>query len=231
MVAIDGPSGSGKSTVARAVAVRLGLRYLDTGAMYRAWTWWLLSQRGGVPPAREVESIGLPRIDVGTSPERPWIRVAGVDVAEQIRLPEVTAAVSAVSAVPWVRTRLVEQQREVIGRGGIVVEGRDIGTTVAPSATVKVFLVASAQVRAARRARELARADVERVRHDLSRRDAQDSTRAASPLVRARDAQEVDTTARSVDDVVDLICGFVDEAMSLDMSAHHAAQSSSSPAP
>src|SRR3954451_10855951 len=150
---MDGPSGSGKSSTARGVAAKLGLRYLDTGAMYRAMTWWML--RRGVPvdePAAIAERCGEPVIETGTDPQHPTITVDGMDVAAAIRTPEVTGAVSAVSAVPQVRARLLELQHAAIAAAadadvdgaGIVVEGRDIGSVVAPDADVKVYLTADA---------------------------------------------------------------------------------------
>ena len=212
VIAIDGPSGSGKSTVARRVAQRLRLRYLDTGAMYRAVTWQVLQV--GVDPADPSalaawltpDQLDRMTVAIGTDPRRTRISVGGVDVATAIRSAPVTAAVSAVAAVPAVRRWLVERQRELIADGGIVVEGRDIGTTVAPDAPVKVFLTASGEVRAARRHREedvgSAPAEVARTQAELERRDRLDSTRSASPLVRAADSIEVDSTHLGVAEVV-----------------------------
>ena len=149
VIAIDGPSGSGKSSTSRGVAARLGLRYLDTGAMYRAMTWWLLRHGVDVHDAAAVAArVDEPEILSGTDPLGPTILVDGVDVGLAIRSDEVNAAVSPVSAVPEVRARLVELQREAIGDGGIVVEGRDIGSVVAPDADVKVYLTADAAARA-----------------------------------------------------------------------------------
>ncbi|HZC25876.1 MAG TPA: (d)CMP kinase [Actinopolymorphaceae bacterium] len=215
VVAIDGPSGSGKSSASRGVARRLGLRYLDTGAMYRAITWWLLREGVRVDDAEAVavHSAG-PVLDVGTDPKGPTIAVDGIDVSRPIRSREVTNAVSAVSAVPAVRTRLVDLQRELIGAGGIVVEGRDIGTTVAPDADVKVFLTAHADERARRRAAEGlagARVEVGLTRQEMVRRDKVDSGRAASPLTQAADAVVVDTTALDLQQVIDQICALAVE--------------------
>src|SRR4051812_37613793 len=143
VIAVDGPSGAGKSSVSRAVASALGLRYLDTGSMYRALTWWLLHKGVDVHDADAVASgAARPDIVAGTDPAAPTILVDGTDVAEPIREDDVTAAVSAVAAVPQVRDRMLRLQRAAIGSGGIVVEGRDIGTVVAPDAQVKVFLTA-----------------------------------------------------------------------------------------
>ncbi|MFI0416797.1 (d)CMP kinase [Spongiactinospora gelatinilytica] len=209
---MDGPSGSGKSSASRGVARALGLRYLDTGAMYRAVTWWMLQQ--GVEPADPAAIAARaadPVLDVGTDPDGPTIAVGGVDVAGPIRGPEVTAAVSAVSAVPEVRARLVAAQRAVIGSGDIVVEGRDIGTVVAPGAQVKVYLTASAEARALRRTAELAGTTVEAQRAAMARRDALDSTRKADPLVRADDAVELDTTTLTLDEVIAEVLRLVKE--------------------
>jgi len=208
VVAIDGPSGSGKSTVARQVASALGLRYLDTGAMYRAVTW--LALREGVPAEDEAALIGLAEtadLEITADPVGPRICAAGVDVSNEVRSPQVTAAVSAVSAVPGVREAMVCRQREIIGEGGIVVEGRDIGTAVAPGAAVKVFLTADAAVRADRRdrqdgGREAASEGVAATAAQMARRDAADSTRAASPLRQPPDALVIDSSALAIDQVV-----------------------------
>lgn len=214
-VAVDGPSGSGKSSVSRAVASALGLRYLDTGAMYRAMTWWMLHHGVDVGDDRLVAQVaGKPDIVSGTDPAAPAITVDGVDVAGPIRGQEVTAAVSAVSAVPEVRARLVALQREIIGAGGIVVEGRDIGTVVAPGAELKVYLTASEEARAARRSAELAHdpaVTVDATRADLARRDAADSGRATAPLTMADDAVLVDTTEMDRDAVVEHLLVLVHE--------------------
>lgn len=219
VVAIDGPAGTGKSSTSKAVAVRLGLRYLDTGAMYRAMTWWMLSSRIDPADAAAVAmAADKPVLESGTDPRAPAIAVDGVDVSGPIRSQEVTAAVSAVSAVPEVRTRLVELQRaavaEAAASGGIVVEGRDIGTTVLPDATLKIFLTATPEVRAARRSGELKGAQavgVEATREALVRRDAIDSGRKTSPLAKADDAVEVDTSELTLDQVVEAVVTLVDQ--------------------
>jgi cytidylate kinase len=203
VVAIDGPAGSGKSTVARAVAAALGLEVLDTGAMYRAVTLAVLA--AGADPADPeacAAAARAARIDLGSR-----VVLDDRDVTEAIRGPEVTAAVSAVSAHPAVREVLVGHQRAwAEAHGGAVVEGRDIGTVVFPQATLKVFLTASDGERARRRALDEAAADrtvdVAEVQADLARRDRLDSGRAASPLVAASDAVPVDSTDRTIDDVV-----------------------------
>ncbi len=211
VVAVDGPSGSGKSSTSRGVASRLGLRYLDTGAMYRAITWWML--RAGVDvqdPAAVAARVDEPEIVSGTDPSAPTITVDGTDVALAIRTEEVTAAVSPVSAVPEVRARLLELQRATIGRGGIVVEGRDIGSVVAPDAAVKVFLTADPAARAERRALEEGGSDVAATRESLLSRDRIDSGRAASPLTMPDGAVHVDTTTYTLDQVVARVVDLVE---------------------
>jgi cytidylate kinase len=203
VVAVDGPSGSGKSTVSRRLAAALGARYLDTGAMYRAVTLAVL--RAGVDP-HDADAVAKVAAEAdlasGTDPEHPSICLDGEPVDLEIRGAEVTGAVSAVAAVPAVRRLLVAQQREIIGTdGGIVVEGRDIGTVVAPHADLKVYLTASADARAQRRSSELA-VDLQLTAADLARRDRLDSTRAADPLAPAPDAVELDSTEFGVDEVV-----------------------------
>lgn len=215
VVAVDGPSGSGKSSVSRDVARQLGLRYLDTGAMYRAMTWWMLHNGVDVADAAAVAAAAdKPELVSGTDPSGPTVTVDGIDVAGPIRGPEVTGAVSAVSAVPEIRTRLVAMQRAVIGSGGIVVEGRDIGTVVAPGAALKVYLTASEAARAARRNAESddPATDVNATQADLARRDALDSGRATAPLAMAADGVLVDTTEMGRDQVVEHLLGLVAKA-------------------
>lgn len=214
VVAVDGPSGSGKSSTARGVADRLGLAYLDTGAMYRAMTWALL-QRGtdlndAEAIARDAEHV---TISSGTDPLAPTIEVDGHDVSGPIRGVDVTANVSLVAAVPRVRELLVLRQRETVEASpdGIVVEGRDIGSVVLPDAPVKIYLVADPAARAARRAAELGGIDASATEADLARRDEIDSTRAASPLAKAPDAVEIDGTHLTLDQVVDAIVALVDD--------------------
>jgi cytidylate kinase len=212
VVAVDGPSGSGKSSTARGVADRLGLAYLDTGAMYRAMTWALL--QGGTDLsdptaiARDAENVV---VSSGTDPLAPVIEVDGRDVSGPIRSAEVTGNVSLVAAVPRVRELLVERQRETVeaSPGGIVVEGRDIGSVVLPEAPVKVYLVADPAARAARRAAELGSIDATATQADLARRDEIDSTRVASPLAKAPDAVEIDGTHLTLNQVVDTIVALV----------------------
>ncbi len=212
VVAMDGPSGSGKSSVSRGVARALGLRYLDTGAMYRAMTWWMLQQGVDLADHAAIAArCGEPRIVSGTDPDGPAIHVDGVDVAGPIREAEVTGAVSAVAAVPEVRARLVALQREIIGDGDIVVEGRDIGSVVCPDATVKIYLTASAEARARRRSAELAGTTVEAQQEAMARRDTLDSTRKADPLSMAAGAVELDTTALTLEEVVAEVLRLVKE--------------------
>ena len=199
VIAIDGPAGSGKSTVARAVAGRLGLDYLDTGAMYRSVA--LAALRQGIDPSNaEVVATLAQRlqIDVGEA-----VVVDGVDATVEIRSPEVTRVVSVVAANPEVRREMVRRQRDWAGRrGGGVIEGRDIGSVVFPEADVKVYLTASDEERASRRSREVRDLDYGTVAADIARRDHADSTRHASPLAVAGDAVVIDTTGKSVDEVV-----------------------------
>ena len=217
VVAMDGPSGSGKSSTARGVARELGLRYLDTGAMFRAMTWWMLQHGVDVDDSAAVaKHADTPVLVSGTDPDAPTISVDGTDVAGPIRSPEVTTSVSAVSKVPAVRERLLEVQREIIGDGGIVVEGRDIGTVVAPDAEVKVYLTADPSARARRRTAEMltpaAAADRAATESDLLRRDRIDSGRASAPLVMAADAQHIDTTPYTLEQVVEQVVTLVREA-------------------
>jgi CMP/dCMP kinase len=203
VVAIDGPSGSGKSTVSRRLAAALDAAYLDTGAMYRAVTWAVLRDGVDLHDPEAVAKVAVEaELSITVDPHDPHIAVDGQRVDQPIRGPEVTAAVSTVAAVPTVRRLLVARQREIIaGADRIVVEGRDIGTVVVPEAELKVFLTAEARERARRRSAETA-APQGATERDLARRDRLDSTRAASPLQRADDAVEFDTTGVSIDEVV-----------------------------
>ncbi|WP_375490130.1 (d)CMP kinase [uncultured Jatrophihabitans sp.] len=202
VVALDGPSGTGKSTVARRLAARLSARYLDTGAMYRAATVAVLHADVDLDDQVAIAAtVEAAQIEISTDPDNTWVTLDGVAVDGEIRTADTTAAVSAVSAVPAVRAQLVAAQRELIDSGGIVVEGRDIGSVVWPTARPKVYLTASARARAERRAGEVG-ADVDSVAADIARRDGLDSSRAASPLTQAADAIELDTTELDIDDVV-----------------------------
>ncbi|WP_240755727.1 (d)CMP kinase [Nocardioides iriomotensis] len=214
VVAMDGPSGSGKSSTSRGVATRLGLRYLDTGAMFRAMTWWMLQQGVDVDdPAAVAARVDAPLMVSGTDPQAPTITVDGTDVAAAIRTQEVTSSVSQVSVVPEVRERLLREQRDIIGSGGIVVEGRDIGTVVAPDADVKVYLTADPEARATRRTAEMAGSTVQATQADLLRRDRIDSGRATAPLTMADDAHHIDTTPYTLDEVIAQVVALVEQAL------------------
>ncbi|MCX4509947.1 MULTISPECIES: (d)CMP kinase [Streptomyces] len=220
IVAIDGPSGTGKSSTSKAVAAELGLSYLDTGAQYRAITWWMISNGIDVDdPAAIASASGKPVIESGTDPAAPTITVDGLDASGPIRTQEVTSKVSAVSAVPEVRARITELQRTIASAAakvakGIVVEGRDIGTTVLPGADLKIFLTASPEARAARRSGELKgkeATDLAATREALVKRDAADAGRKTSPLAKADDAVEVDTTELTLSQVIECVVALVEE--------------------
>ena len=205
VIAIDGPAGAGKSTVARTLAERLGFTYLDTGAMYRCVA-LALSERGG-DPAAVAEAV---RIELGGR-----VLLDGRDVTEAIRAPAVSDAASEVSADPGVRRALVRKQQAILGDGDWVAEGRDIGTAVCPDAKVKVFLTASAEARAHRRAAELG-TDFEAVLAQQRRRDERDQRREHSPLVPADDAVPVDTTGLDLDEVLGQILALVAQAREIE---------------
>jgi cytidylate kinase len=211
VVAIDGPSGSGKSTVARGVARALGIGYLDTGAMYRAVTWLALDRGVALDDdAALTELAEHADLVLSSDPDEHLVIVAGIEVTAAIRGEDVTRAVSRVSAVPGVRKALVRRQREVIAAGPVAVEGRDIGTTVAPDAPVKVFLTADPAARAERRGRELAgpamdHTVVAATEEALRTRDAADAGRATSPLAQAADALVIDSTDLTATEVVGLV--------------------------
>jgi cytidylate kinase len=202
VIAIDGPAGSGKSTVAQRLASRLGLDYLDTGAMYRGVTFAAL--RRGIDPADADDVAAMARtleLDVADV-----VMVDGVDATIEIRGPEVTRAVSIVAANPAVRAELVERQRFwAKERGGGVMEGRDIGTVVFPDAELKVYLTASPEIRAERRSKEVTDLDYQVVAADLARRDALDQGREASPLSQAGDAYLLDTSDLTIDEIVETL--------------------------
>lgn len=203
VIAIDGPAGSGKSTVAKALAARLGLEYLDTGAMYRSVTFAAL--RRGVDPGDDA-AVGRLALDVAIDLRPDGVVVDGADATIEIRGPEVSRAVSIVAANPQVRAEMVQRQRDwVAARGGGVLEGRDIGTVVFPDAELKVYLTADPEVRAQRRAKEVTDLDYETVAADLARRDALDQGREVSPLAEAEDAFLLDTTGLSVEEIIDVI--------------------------
>ena len=207
IVAIDGPAGAGKSSLARALAGRIGAAYLDTGAMYRALTWLALREGADLDDAAGLAALaaGHPsRLTPG--PDGPRVEIAGADVTAAIREPRVTAEVSRVATHTPVRAAMVDLQRALLGSGDWVADGRDIGTVVAPDAAVKVFLTASADERARRRGRDLARAGHavahEDLLRDIERRDAVDSGREASPLAVADGATVIDTTDMTPEQVI-----------------------------
>lgn len=210
IIAVDGTSGSGKSSTCRGVADRLGLAYLDTGAQFRAMTWWMLEHGVDVHDADAVAArAGEPTLVSGIDPLAPTIHVDGTDVGEAIRTQRVTDAVSPVSTVPAVRSRLLDLQRAIIAEAitgpGIVVEGRDIGSVVAPEAPVKLYLTADPAARALRRAAERGEQDaaaIEATRASLLDRDRIDSGRATAPLTMAEGAVHLDTTPYSLEEVI-----------------------------
>ena len=200
VIAIDGPSGSGKSSASRGVARELGLRYLDSGAMYRALTWWFMEQGADPGDAALVAARAAePVIEVSTSPDDPWTCVDGRDVSREIRTPEVSAQVSVVARVPAVRAHLIAGMRAVIAAAdpGIVAEGRDIGTVVASNAQLKVFLTADPDARARRRAAELC-ADAAETEAAQARRDRLDAAQSE----KAADALLLDATDLTLDEVI-----------------------------
>lgn len=218
IIAIDGPAGSGKSTVAKALAARLGIHYLDTGAMYRSVAYRALAEGIALEDERALTALAEAtpiRFDhADNSPVPTSVYAGGEDVTTAIRTPEVDAAVSAAARVPGVRAAMVPRQRD-LAAGSAVVEGRDIGTVVFPDAEVKVFLTASPRERARRRHVEQAQAghDVthEQVLERLQRRDAADESRETSPAVKAPDAEQIDTTGLSIDEVVERIARIAEE--------------------
>jgi CMP/dCMP kinase len=226
VVAIDGPSGSGKSTVARGVASRLGFGYLDTGAMYRAVTWLVLDAGLALSTLAEQADqlqtlLAESPLQISTDPGDRHVSIAGHDVTEVIRGSEVTTAVSAVAATPVVRAHLSVLQRTmaataVAERGGIIVEGRDIGTVIFPDARLKIWLTASPEARGRRRATELSdgtqpeTSAIQGTLEQLAKRDGLDSTRQVSPLQRAEDAHVLDTTPLSAEQVIDAVLALWD---------------------
>ena len=217
-VAIDGPVGAGKSTIARAAAKRLGFVYCDTGALYRAIGLYC-SRKGvdlkdGSAVAAKLPEISL-NIRITDGLQRVFLN--GEDVSEEIRLPEISMAASAVSAVPEVRAALLDLQRDMAKSQSVIMDGRDIGTVVLPNADVKIFLTAKPEIRAKRRYDELVKKGVETsfddVLADLNKRDYDDSHRAAAPLKQAEDAVLADTSELDFDGSVDLICGIIENTL------------------
>jgi CMP/dCMP kinase len=235
VVAIDGPSGSGKSTVSRAVATRLGLRYLDTGAMYRAVTWAALDR--GIDPADTAAVADLARrltIDVVTDPAAAGVTVDGIDVTDDIRRTRISAAVSAVATNLDVRRELVRRQQQIVGSGEMVVEGRDITTVVAPDADVRILLTATPSERVNRRAREVHGRDDESAlaatRDQVVRRDADDSS-VAQFLEAAAGVVELDTSTLTLEQVIATVLRLVEEATSHSADGRHAPTSAGKAGP
>lgn len=217
-VAIDGPASAGKSTVAKLVAKRFGYIYCDTGAMYRSVT--LAALERGIDLSQDdwVSELAN-QITITFAPGDPQkVFIDGHEVTQAIRSTEVAQHVSTVAAIPAVRSRMVELQRQIAQEGGIVMDGRDIGTTVLPDAPVKIFMVASAHERARRRfldnqERGIDDGSIEELQRAIELRDQKDSTRAVSPLVKAADAYQLDTTHLTIEQVVDQIAGRIEKTL------------------
>lgn len=214
IVAIDGPAGSGKSTVAKNIARRLEFTYLDTGAMYRAVSLKFLKNSINYSDSEELKrELEDTELDINMG----MIYIDGEDVTAEIRKREVTAEVSKVAAIREVRKSMVEKQREIAKGKRIIMDGRDIGTTVFPDADVKVFLVATPQERARRRVKDYEKlgqkAEFEEILKEINKRDKEDSEREESPLVKAQDAVEIDTTIMGIEDVENIICELIEKKM------------------
>lgn len=217
-IALDGPSGAGKSTVAKAVSKRLGITYLDTGALYRALGLKAVSDNTPVTDAKAVEKC-LENVDVTIeySDGNQRVLLDGEDVSDKIRTPEISMAASAVSAIPYVRKKLLGLQRDIAAKNNVILDGRDIGTVVLPHAEFKFFLTASAEIRAKRRYDELCakgeKVSYEEVLKDVNARDCNDSTRAIAPLKKAYDATEIDSDGLTAEQVADIIVSAVTEVV------------------
>ena len=209
VVAIDGPAGAGKSTVAQLAAKQLGYTYIDTGAMYRAVAWKTLQQGQEVTDELILEVVKDIDVNLQYADGKTKVTVDGTDVSAAIRTPEVSGIVSQVAALGPVRVKMVDLQRKMAERGGVLMDGRDIATNVLPNADVKIFLTASIEERAQRRWKELQQKGydmtLEKLQQDIAARDKADSEREISPLVQAEDATLLDTTGLSIDEVVERI--------------------------
>lgn len=211
-IAVDGPSGSGKSTISRALAKKYELQYLDTGAMYRAVTAWLLNNNDDLPPNWD-NQISRVSMRVTTDPENFQISIANRDVTDEIRTQRITDSVSKVSALPTVRNWMVDLQRSMMNQSsGIVMEGRDIGTVVMPNADVKIFIEADLIERTARRANELGQSS-DITQDSLKSRDQMDSTRTISPLIRAEDSVLLDTTHLDLSEAIQSAIEIVENSL------------------
>ena len=211
VVAIDGPAGAGKSTVAQLAAKELGYTYIDTGAMYRAVAWKVLQQGGEVTDEKILAVVSDIDVDLSYENGKTTVRVDGQDVTSEIRTPEVSHIVSKVAALGPVREKMVDLQRKMAERGGVLMDGRDIATNVLPGADVKIYLTASIAERAKRRYKELREkglaVDLADIEHDIAARDKADMEREISPLVQADDATLLDTTGMTIPEVVARIIG------------------------
>lgn len=209
VVAIDGPAGAGKSTVAQLAARKLGCTYIDTGAMYRAVAWKTLQQEKPVTDELILDVVKDVHVELAYVEGKTTVSVDGTDVTGEIRTPEVTAIVSQVAALGPVRSRMVELQRRMAAKGSVLMDGRDIATSVLPDANVKIFLTASIEERARRRFKEMQAkgydVSLEELQKDIAARDKADSEREISPLVQAPDAELLDTSNMGIDEVVQAI--------------------------
>jgi len=215
IIAIDGPAGAGKSTVARAVARRLGYLFINTGAMYRAVAWKALRRGVSLDDTERIGQLARePLIELTGGVDSMRVLIDGRDITNEIATPQISQAASVVSAIPTVRRALVARQQQMGRAGGVVIEGRDIGTQVFPNAEVKIYLDASSEARAQRRfdedrARGVAVSSVAEMRAEIEQRDFRDKTRADSPLIQAEDAICIDSSAMAIEEVVERILGIV----------------------
>ena len=218
IIAIDGPAGSGKSTSAKLIAKKLGYLYIDTGAMYRAVNYLAIKNNVLDNESRIVELARKSNIELSYNENELIVFLNGQDITKEIRSPEVNSHVSEISKINAVRELLVEKQREMGTKGGVVMEGRDIGTVVFPNADVKIFLTASLDTRADRRTKEYiekgSKVLVEEIKNNISSRDRIDSGRSNSPLTKAKDAVEIDTTNVTIDQQIKLILEVVKKTAS-----------------